>query len=26
VFTRYDKTDIMFRAFITIALAADLLR
>jgi len=26
VFTRYDKTDIMFRAFITVALAADLLR
>ena len=26
VFTRYDKTDIMFSAFITIALIADLLR
>ena len=26
VFTRYDKTDLMFTAFITIALIADLLR
>ena len=26
VFTRYDKTDMMFRAFITIALIADQLR
>ena len=26
VFTRYDKTDLMFTAFITVALIADLLR
>lgn len=26
VFTRYDKTDVMFTAFITVALIADLLR
>lgn len=26
VFTRYDKTDLMFAAFITVALIADLLR
>ena len=26
VFTRYDKTDLMFTAFITVALIADFLR
>ena len=26
VFTRYDKTDLMFTAFITVALIADILR